>query len=57
MRDVLGGTHGRRPSTGTTLDRFRLNGLMTGLAFGGRRGRVYRRIVQLSGTRSVTSSP
>lgn len=48
---VLGRAHGRRPSAGTTLDRFRLNGLVTSVAFGGRRGRVYRRIVQLSGTR------
>ena len=40
----------RRRQAGTTLDRFRLNGLVTSVAFGGRRGRVYRRIVELSGT-------
>jgi ubiquinone/menaquinone biosynthesis C-methylase UbiE len=37
--------------TGTTLDRFRLNALVTQVAFAGRRRRVYRRIVALSGTR------
>ena len=37
--------------TGTTLDRFRLNELVSQIAFGGRRGRVYRRIVSLAGVR------
>jgi ubiquinone/menaquinone biosynthesis C-methylase UbiE len=37
--------------TGTTLERFRLNALVTEIAFAGRRRRVYRRIVALSGTR------
>ncbi len=40
-----------RQRTGTTLDRFRLNALVTQIAFGGRRRRVYRRIVELSGTK------
>ena len=49
MHGVLKRGHGRQRRAGTTLDRFRLNGLVTGVAFGGRRGRVYRRIVELSG--------
>jgi ubiquinone/menaquinone biosynthesis C-methylase UbiE len=48
MRGVFSRAHGRQ--AGTTLDRFRLNGLVTSVAFAGRRGRVYRRIVELSGT-------
>ena len=43
--------HGRQRSHGTTLDRFRLNELVSQVAFGGRRGRVYREIVSLSGVR------
>jgi SAM-dependent methyltransferase len=44
---------GGRPGTGTgtTIDRFRLNEVVSQIAFGGRRGRVYRRIVSLSGVR------
>jgi ubiquinone/menaquinone biosynthesis C-methylase UbiE len=34
---------------GTALDRFRLNSLVSTLAFAGRRRKVYRRIVELSG--------
>ena len=49
MHGVLKQAHGGQRRTGTTLDRFRLNGLVTGVAFGGRRGRVYRRIAGLSG--------
>ena len=49
MHGVLKRAHGGQRRTGTTLDRFRLNGLVTGVAFGGRRGRVYRRIVELAG--------
>jgi ubiquinone/menaquinone biosynthesis C-methylase UbiE len=51
MHGALRRAHGRQRQPGTTLDRFRLNGLVTSVAFGGRRGRVYRRIVELSGTR------
>jgi ubiquinone/menaquinone biosynthesis C-methylase UbiE len=40
----------RPRQAGTTLDNYRLNALVTTVAFGGRRGRVYRRIVALSGT-------
>ena len=52
MHEALRRAHGgqRRRQAGTTLDRFRLNGLVTSVAFRGRRGRVYRRIVELSGT-------
>jgi ubiquinone/menaquinone biosynthesis C-methylase UbiE len=49
MHGVLKRAHSGQRRTGTTLDRFRLNGLVTGVAFGGRRGRVYRRVVELSG--------
>jgi ubiquinone/menaquinone biosynthesis C-methylase UbiE len=34
---------------GTTIDRFRQNDVLTRIAFGGRRRRVYRRIIELSG--------
>lgn len=40
---------GPRPA-GTTLDQFRLNALVTSIAFGGRRRRVYRQVTALSGT-------
>ena len=49
MHGVLRRAHGRQ--AGTTLDNYRLNALVTWAAFGGRRGRVYRRVVELSGTR------
>src|ERR1700743_2957672 len=49
MHGVLRRAHGR--PAGTTLDNYRLNSLVTWAAFGGRRGRVYRRVVALSGTR------
>jgi 2-polyprenyl-3-methyl-5-hydroxy-6-metoxy-1,4-benzoquinol methylase len=51
MHGALSRAHGRQRQAGTTLDRFRVNGLVTSVAFGGLRGRVYRRIVELSGTR------
>ena len=47
LRRLHGGQHGG----GTTLDRFRLNEMVSQIAFGGRRGRVYRRIVSLAGVR------
>jgi ubiquinone/menaquinone biosynthesis C-methylase UbiE len=52
MHDALGRLHGARRGTGTTLDRFRLNELVSQVAFGGRRGAVYRQIVALAGVRS-----
>ena len=51
MHDTLRRLHGGARSKGTTIDRFRLNELMSQIAFGGRRGRVYQRIVTLSGVR------
>jgi ubiquinone/menaquinone biosynthesis C-methylase UbiE len=51
MHDTLRRLHGRRPGPGTTIERFRLNEVVSQVAFGGRRGRVYRRIVALSGAR------
>jgi len=51
MHDALGRLHGRRRGTGTTLDRFRLNELVSQVAFGGRRGAVYRQLVDLAGVR------
>ncbi|HEY3879292.1 MAG TPA: class I SAM-dependent methyltransferase [Trebonia sp.] len=42
--------HAGPRGTGTALERFRLNALVTELAFGGLRGRVYRRVVALSET-------
>lgn len=51
MHDTLRHLHGGNRGTGTTLDRFRLNELVSQIAFAGRRGRVYRRIVALSGVR------
>lgn len=51
MHDTVKRLHGGRRGTGTTLDRFRLNELVSQIAFGGRRGRVYRRIVSLAGVR------
>lgn len=41
----------RQPGKGTTIDHFQLNEVVSQIAFGGRRGRVYRQIVSLSGVR------
>lgn len=49
MHDTLRKLHGGARPGGTTLDRFRLNEGVSQVAFGGRRGRVYRRLVMLSG--------
>lgn len=49
MHDAMRRLHGGRPGQGTTLDHFRLNELVSQVAFGGRRGRVYRQVVSLSG--------
>jgi ubiquinone/menaquinone biosynthesis C-methylase UbiE len=51
VHDTIKRPHGRPGGTGTTLDQFRLNEIVSQIAFGGRRGRVYRRIVTLSGVR------
>ena len=55
MHDTLRRLHAGNRGTGTTLDRFRLNEMVSQLAFAGRRGRVYRRIVALSGVRAGDS--
>jgi ubiquinone/menaquinone biosynthesis C-methylase UbiE len=51
MHDTLKGLRRRQRGTGTTIDRFLLNELVSQVAFGGRRSRVYRRIVSLAGVR------
>jgi ubiquinone/menaquinone biosynthesis C-methylase UbiE len=49
MHDTVKRLHGGRPGKGTTIDHFRLNEVVSQIAFGGRRSRVYRRIVSLAG--------
>ena len=49
MHDTLNRLHGRPGRKGTTIDHFRLNEVVSQIAFAGRRSRVYRRIVSLSG--------
>lgn len=51
MHDTAKRLHGGRPGRGTTIDHFRLNEVVSQIAFGGRRSRVYRRIVGLAGVR------
>src|SRR6185437_13752640 len=49
MHSTLRNLHGNGRGSGTTLNRFRLNEVISQLAFGGRRGRVYWEIVSLAG--------
>jgi ubiquinone/menaquinone biosynthesis C-methylase UbiE len=51
VHEALSRLHGGQRGGGTTLDRFRLNEVVSQVAFAGRRGRVYRRIVALAGVR------
>ena len=51
MHGTLKRLHGTARGTGTTIEHFRLNEMLSQLAFGGRRSRVYQRIVSLSGAR------
>jgi ubiquinone/menaquinone biosynthesis C-methylase UbiE len=51
MHDTLRRLHAGRRASGTTIDHFLLNEVVSQIAFGGRRGLVYRRIVVLSGLR------
>jgi ubiquinone/menaquinone biosynthesis C-methylase UbiE len=51
MHDTLKRLHARQRGKGTTIDHFRLNELVSQIAFGGRRGRVYQQIVSLAGVR------
>jgi ubiquinone/menaquinone biosynthesis C-methylase UbiE len=49
VHDTLRRLHSRQRGNGATLDHFRLNEAVSQVAFGGRRGRVYRQIVALAG--------
>jgi ubiquinone/menaquinone biosynthesis C-methylase UbiE len=51
VHETLRRLHGGQRAQGTTIDHFRLNEAVSQVAFGGRRGRVYRRIVTLAGVR------
>jgi ubiquinone/menaquinone biosynthesis C-methylase UbiE len=51
MHDTFRGLHEGRRGKGTAIDGFRLNELVSQIAFAGRRSRVYRQIVSLSGAR------
>jgi ubiquinone/menaquinone biosynthesis C-methylase UbiE len=51
MHEALRRVHPARRRNGTTLDHFRLNELVSQIAFGGRRGHVYGQIVSLAGVR------
>lgn len=51
MHDVLKHLHRRQDRKGTTIAHFRLNELVSQIAFGGRRRRTYQRIVSLAGAR------
>jgi len=55
MHETLNRLHGGQRGNGTTISRFRLNEVGSQIAFGGRRRRVYRRIVSLSGVRGGDS--
>jgi ubiquinone/menaquinone biosynthesis C-methylase UbiE len=51
VHDTLQRLHRGQRGKGTTIDHFRLNEVVSQIAFAGRRSRVYRRIVSLSGVR------
>lgn len=51
MHDTLRNLHRGQRGKGTTIDHFRLNEVMSQIAFGGRRSRTYQRIVSLAGIR------
>lgn len=51
MHGTLRQLHAHERGGGTTLNRFRLNEVVSQIAFGGRRGRVYRDLVRLAGVR------
>lgn len=55
MKDALKSLHGRQRGKGTTIDHFRLNEVVSQIAFGGRRSRVYQQIALLSGARAGDS--
>jgi ubiquinone/menaquinone biosynthesis C-methylase UbiE len=49
--DTLKRLHRRQRGRGTTIDHFRMNEVVSQIAFAGRRSRVYRQIVSLAGVR------
>jgi ubiquinone/menaquinone biosynthesis C-methylase UbiE len=51
VHETMNRLHGGQRGSGTTISRFRLNEVGSQIAFGGRRRRVYRRVVSLSGAR------
>lgn len=51
MHDTLKRLHPRQRGKGTTIDQFRLNEVVSQIAFAGRRRRVYQQIVSLAGVR------
>jgi ubiquinone/menaquinone biosynthesis C-methylase UbiE len=51
VHETLRRLHDGQRAHGTVIDRFRLNEVVSQVAFAGRRGRVYRRIVTLAGVR------
>jgi len=51
MHDTLRRLHATQRGKGTTIDHFRLNEVVSQIAFGGRRRRVYQQIVSLAGVR------
>ena len=55
MHGTLRHLHRDSRRSGTTLDRFRLNELVSQIAFAGRRGPVYRRLVAISQVRAGDS--
>jgi ubiquinone/menaquinone biosynthesis C-methylase UbiE len=56
MHDTLKRLHAGQRGKGTTIENFRLNEIVSQIAFSGRRGRVYRRIVSLAGVRPGDSA-
>lgn len=55
MHDTLRKLHGGRNATGTAIEGYRMNEVVSQIAFGGRRRGTYRRIVALAGVRSGDS--
>jgi hypothetical protein len=49
VHDTLKRLHARQHGKGTTIDRFRLNEVVSQIAFGGRSSRVYQQMVSLAG--------
>jgi ubiquinone/menaquinone biosynthesis C-methylase UbiE len=56
VHDTLKRLHTWQRGKGTTIDHFRLNEVVSQIAFGGRRHRVYQQIVSLAGVRPGDSA-